>query len=98
MGMAKGYWMFHATIIDPDTYQRYVERDAEAFDKHGARFLARGGDFVPVEGSSRERHVIVEFESYEAALACYRSAEYQEASEFRRAAAITDLVIINGAS
>jgi uncharacterized protein (DUF1330 family) len=94
--MAKGYWMFHTTVSDPETYKKYVERDGEAFAKYGARFLVRGGEFQAVEGSARERHVIVEFESYETALACFHSREYQAASEFRRASAITDLVIIKG--
>ena len=94
--MAKGYWMFHTTVTDPETYKEYFERDAEAFVKYGARFLARGGEFVPVEGFARERHVIIEFESYETALACYRSAEYQAASKFRWAAASTDLLIVRG--
>jgi uncharacterized protein (DUF1330 family) len=40
--------------------------------------------------------VIIEFESYETALACFHSPEYQAASEFRWASAITDLVIIKG--
>jgi uncharacterized protein (DUF1330 family) len=92
--MAKGYWMFHTTVSDPETYKKYVERDGAAFAKYGARFLVRGGEFQAVEGSARERHVIIEFESYETALACFHSPEYQAASEFRRASAITDLVII----
>jgi uncharacterized protein (DUF1330 family) len=96
--MAKGYWMFHVTITDPETYAKYVERDAEPFARHGARFLARGGEFVAVEGNARQRHVIIEFDSYETACACYESPEYQAASEFRRAAAITDLVIVKGTS
>jgi uncharacterized protein (DUF1330 family) len=81
--MAKGYWMFHTTVSDPETYKKYVERDGAAFAKYGARFLVRGGEFQAVEGSARERHVIIEFESYETALACFHSPEYQAASEFR---------------
>jgi len=95
--MAKGYWMFHTTVSDAETYRKYVEQDAEAFMKYGARFLARGGEFLAAEGAARERHVIIAFDSYEIALACYRSPEYQTASEFRRAAAATDLVIVQGA-
>jgi uncharacterized protein (DUF1330 family) len=94
--MAKGYWMFHTTVTDAETYRKYVERDGEAFNKYGARFLARGGEFQVVEGTSKERHVIVEFDSYEAALACFHSREYQSAPEFRQTAAVTDLVIIKG--
>jgi uncharacterized protein (DUF1330 family) len=94
--MPKAYWMFHATITDPDTYRKYVERDGETFAKYGARFLARGGEAVVVEGSSRTRHVIIEFESLAVARACYDSPEYQAASVFRRAGAVTDLVIVEG--
>lgn len=94
--MAKGYWMFSTTVTDGDAYKKYVERDGEAFDKFGARFLVRGGEFQVVEGSSQQRHVIIEFESYERARACYHSREYQSAAEFRRTAAVTDLVIIKG--
>jgi uncharacterized protein (DUF1330 family) len=95
--MAKGYWIFHTTVTDPETYRKYVARDGEAFEKYGARFLVRGGEFQVVEGASKERHVIIEFESYESALACFRSGEYQAASAFRRMAAVTDLVIVKGA-
>ena len=96
--MAKGYWIFHTTVTDLDSYAKYVERDGEAFTKYGARFLVRGGAFRAVEGTARDRHVIIEFASYEAALACYQSPEYQAAFEFRRDAAITDLVIVQGAA
>ena len=95
--MPKGYWMFQVTINDPDAYKKYIERmDVEAFGRYGARFLVRGGQFQAVEGATQQRHVIIEFESYEKALECYRSPEYQAASEFRRAAALTDLVIVEG--
>ncbi|WP_428668586.1 DUF1330 domain-containing protein [Reyranella sp.] len=94
--MPKAYWIFNATITDPDTYRKYVERDGEAFAKYGARFLVRGGDAVVVEGSARARHVIIEFENLAVARACYDSPEYQAASVFRRAGAVTDLIIVEG--
>lgn len=96
--MAKGYWMFHVTVTDPETYKKYIEADAEPFAKYGARFLVRGGEFAAVEGNARERHVVIEFDSFETAMACYESPEYQAASAFRKAAAATDLVIVRGTS
>lgn len=96
--MAKGYWIFQTTITDPATYQKYVERDGAAFSKYGARFVVRGGPFVVAEGTSRQRHVLIEFKDCETALACFHSPEYQAASEFRRAGAVTDLVIVEGAA
>ena len=94
--MPKGYWIFQATVTDPETYKKYVERDGEAFAKYGARFLVRGGAFVVAEGSSRQRHVIIEFDDYATAQACFHSPEYQAASAFRRTGAVTDLVIVEG--
>jgi uncharacterized protein (DUF1330 family) len=95
--MNKGYWLFQTTISDPETYRKYVERDGAVFAKYGARFLVRGGEFVVAEGSGRQRHVVIEFDSFQTAQACFHSPEYQAACEFRRAGAITDLVIVEGA-
>jgi uncharacterized protein (DUF1330 family) len=96
-GMSKGYWLFQTTVTDPDTYRKYFERDGAAFAKYGARFLVRGGAFVVAEGTSRQRHVVIEFDSYATAQDCFHSPEYQAASAFRRAGAVTDLVIVEGA-
>ena len=40
--------------------------------------------------------MVLEFPSYEAALACYRSPEYQAAIELRQGKAEVDLVVIEG--
>jgi uncharacterized protein (DUF1330 family) len=94
--MSKGYWIFQTTVTDDAAYRQYVELDSAAFVKYGARFLVRGGEFVVTEGTGRQRHVVIEFDSYGTARACFDSPEYQAASVFRRAGAITDLIIIEG--
>ena len=94
--MAKGYWVAHVTVTDPDNYPKYVAANAAAFEKYGARFLVRGGRFEAPEGAARERHVVIEFDSYEQALACYHSPEYAEAARLREAYADSDLVIVEG--
>ena len=96
--MAKGYWVAHVTVTDPDNYPKYIAADAAAFEKYGARFLVRGGRFEAPEGAARERHVVIEFDSYEQALACYHSPEYAEAARLRQAYADSDLVIVEGAA
>ena len=53
-------------------------------EKYGARFLVRGGACAAPEGPARERHVMIEFASYDKALACYYAPEYQEAAKFAR--------------
>ncbi|NJO12129.1 MAG: DUF1330 domain-containing protein [Gammaproteobacteria bacterium] len=92
----RGYWIVHISVTDAANYPKYVAADAAAFAKHGARFLVRGGRFEAVEGSARQRHVVIEFESYEAALACYRSPEYQAAAKLRRAYAESEVMIVEG--
>jgi uncharacterized protein (DUF1330 family) len=94
--MAKGYWIAHVDITDPDGYKDYVAANAEAFKKFGARFLVRGGSFENPEGTARARNVVLEFPSYEAALGCYRSPEYAKALRIRAKTAESDVIVIEG--
>lgn len=94
--MAKGYWIVHITVTDPENYPKYIAADAAAFEKFDARFLVRGGRYEAVEGPARERHVVIEFASFERALACYRSEDYQAAAKLRQAYAESELVIVEG--
>jgi uncharacterized protein (DUF1330 family) len=94
--MAKGYWMGRVDIADQERYKAYMAANAEPFRKYGARFLVRGGRFEVPEGSSRSRHVVIEFPSYDAALECWKSPEYQQALKLRQPVSTIDLVIIEG--
>ena len=81
---------------DPEQYTAYIAANALAIKNFRARFLVRSGRFENPERSSRSRNVVIEFPSYEPALDCYKSAEYQEALTLRLAAFTTDLVIVEG--
>lgn len=94
--MPKGYWIVRVDVHDPEAYNAYIAANAEAFAKYGARFLVRGGRFEPVEGTARARNVVIEFPSYQAALACYRSPEYARAMALRRPASTADVLVIEG--
>jgi uncharacterized protein (DUF1330 family) len=95
--MAKGYWIARIDVTDPETYKAYIAAATPAYQKYGAKFLIRGGRSEAVEGSARGRNVVIEFESYDVALACYRSAEYQAAAEFRRKASLGEILVAEGA-
>ena len=94
--MAKGYWIVRGEVTDPDKYARYIKANAAPLKAHDARFVVRGGRSEAVEGTSRSRNVVLEFPSYQAALDCYRSPEYQAVLALRKDAADIDLIIIEG--
>ena len=95
--MPKGYWIAHVEVTDPDQYVHYVENAKVAFEKYGATFLARGGRNEEVEGAlGRSRHVVIEFPSYQAALDCFHSPEYQAAREHRLPAGVALITLLEG--
>lgn len=94
--MPKGYWIVRLDITDQEKFKAYLVANVEALKKYGAHFLARAGRCEIPEGTSRTRNTIVEFPSYEAALACWKSPEYQKAIKLRQPASTIDLVIVEG--
>jgi len=94
--MAKGYWIARVDVNDEDGYKPYAAANPAIFKKFGGRFVVRGGKFEGVEGRSRARNVVIEFPSYEAALACYRSPEYQRNIAVRQPHAVADIIVIEG--
>lgn len=94
--MAKGYWIARVDVRDAEAYKNYVALNGVAFAKFGARFLVRGGGFECVAGSHRARNVVLEFPSYQAAIDCWNSPEYQKARAAQMGGADMDAVVIEG--
>lgn len=94
--MAKGYWIARVDIRDAERYKDYVAAAKPAFETYGAKFLARGGAYTLLEGDGRARNVVVEFPSYQAAVDCYNSPEYQIAAKIRQEVADGEIVVVEG--
>jgi len=94
--MAKAYWIGRVDVRDEEAYKPYAAANPGIFRKYGGRFVVRSGKYECMEGSSRPRNVVIEFPDYAAALACYRSPEYQANIKVRQPHAIVDLVIVEG--
>ena len=92
----KGYWIVRVDITDQEAYKAYTTANAAPLRKFGARFLVRAGRFETPEGASRMRNAVIEFPSYQAALDCWNSPEYQEIIHLRSRVSTIDLVIIEG--
>jgi len=94
--MAKGYWIGRVDVSNEDGYKPYAAANAAIFKKYGAKYVIRGGKFESVEGQARSRNVVIEFPDYAAAMACYRSPEYQENIKRRLPHSVADLIVIEG--
>jgi uncharacterized protein (DUF1330 family) len=92
------YWIGCARVRDPEGLRRYADLAQLAALEHPSRVLARGGRIEVLEGAATDnRYVVLEFPSMQAALALYRSREYQQAARVRQAATEAgQLVIVEG--
>jgi uncharacterized protein (DUF1330 family) len=94
--MPKGYWIARVDVNNEGGYKPYAAANAAIFKKYGGKFVVRAGKFEGMEGTSRSRNVVIEFPDYAAALACYRSDEYQANIKVRQPHSSIDLIIIEG--
>jgi uncharacterized protein (DUF1330 family) len=92
----KGYWIAQFDVTDMEGYKAYMRADQAPFSQFGARYLVRGGRRDVMEGSARSRIVVLEFPSYDVALGCYRSPEYQAARKLRDGNANADVIVAEG--
>lgn len=79
--MPNGYWVsVYPTITDPEGFDVYNKLARPAVKAAGGRVLASiGSRVVAHEAGIAERVVLIEFDSFEQAVAAYESAAYQEA-------------------
>jgi uncharacterized protein (DUF1330 family) len=95
--MTKGYWVSaYKEISDPEKLAAYAELAGPAIIKAGGKFLIRGIPAEAFEHGIKERTVVVEFETIEAALNAHKSADYLKALEALDDGAIRDFRIIGG--
>ncbi len=94
--MPKAYIIARITVTDPDKYAAYVKDATAAIARFGGRPLVRGGAYAELEGGSRPRNVVIEFESLDQAKAYYHSPEYQAAKAKREGAGIAEIVAVEG--
>ena len=96
------YWVAHAKIDDPVEYKKYTDLVPAIIKQYGGKVLARGGRYKINEGDEHfwrfHRHVVIEFPTFEQAVACFESQEYREAAAFRRKenVGVVENVVVEG--
>lgn len=96
--MKKGYWVVaYRSISDQSALKRYGELAVPAIQAGGGVTLVRTADAVEPRGAGlKQRVVVIEFESFENALATYNSPAYQEAVKALGTGAERDFRIVEG--
>ncbi|HWE46258.1 MAG TPA: DUF1330 domain-containing protein [Caulobacteraceae bacterium] len=93
----KGYVVAMVEVNDPAAYEAYRSRTADVIAQYGGRFIVRGGQVEVREGEfRRNRLVVLEFPSLDAARTFYDSPEYQAILPLRTRAAEADLLLVEG--
>jgi uncharacterized protein (DUF1330 family) len=96
--MKKGYWVVaYRSISDESALKAYGALALPAIESSGGRVLTTGTSQVQVhEGGLPLRAILVEFDSYEKALAAYKSVAYREALHALGSGADRDFRIVEG--
>jgi uncharacterized protein (DUF1330 family) len=97
--MKKGYWVVaYKSISDEAAVKAYGALALPALESLGGRFLTRSTSQIRArEAGLQERTVLVEFDSYENALAAHESDAYQKALRALGSGAERDFRIVEGA-
>lgn len=95
--MPKGYMISaHRSPADPDKSAAYRELAIPALEGAGGKFLAAGGKVVAKENGVEERTILIEFESFDAAVAAFEGDAYQEAIRALDGGADRDIRLFEG--
>jgi uncharacterized protein (DUF1330 family) len=97
--MKKGYWVVaYRSISNESAVKAYGALALPAVQAFNGRFLTRSTSQVQVhEAGLQQRTVIVEFDSYDIALAAHKSESYQKALQALGSGAERDYRIVEGA-
>tara|TARA_X000001036_G_scaffold113783_1_gene106741 strand:- start:143 stop:442 length:300 start_codon:yes stop_codon:yes gene_type:complete len=76
--MKKGYWIsLYLKVDSQENLKKYAETVTPVIKSFGGVPLIRGGKYKAFEGDDFTRTVVWEFPSYEKAIECHNSKEYQ---------------------
>ena len=92
-----GFWIVQGSAVkDQEAFDEYARLWDPIGERYGATFIAAGRQHETREGGDYARVVLIEFPSYEKAVACYDDPEYQAALLYARKAYDRHLVIVEG--
>ncbi len=91
-----GYWIIRGNLKDQAALEAYAAAFQPLGQRYRVKIIAGRGQSKTVEGPSFGRHLVIRFDSYAEALACYEDPEYQALLPLVERAQQRELVIIEG--
>ena len=97
--MKKGYWIaLYKNINSLDNLKKYSEAVTPIIMSYGGVPLVRGGNYKIYSGDNFPRTVIWEFPTFNKAIECHNSTEYQNGWSIAKDTTERHLQIIEGFS
>ena len=92
------YFIGGVDVSDPSWLKEYGRKVGALVEKHGGRYLVRGGATEVKEGTAPSSRVmvVIEFPSMENARALYNDPEYAPLIKLRQTGSSGDLVLVEG--
>jgi uncharacterized protein (DUF1330 family) len=91
------YVIVTISVKDPVAYEEYKPLALASVTRHGGRYLVRAGRIETLEGEPPGgRVVILEFPSFDQAMAWYDSDDYRECATIRWDSATSSLFVVEG--
>tara|TARA_B100000795_G_C22510385_1_gene327471 strand:- start:28 stop:324 length:297 start_codon:yes stop_codon:yes gene_type:complete len=95
----KGYWIaLYRKIDNTKNLKNYSIKVTPIIESFGGKPLVRGGKYKFLEGDEFSRTVVWEFPSYEQAVNCHDSREYQDGWALAKDTTVRNLQIVEGFS
>ena len=97
--MKKGYWIsLYSKVKNQENLKKYSEAVIPIIKSFGGVPIIRGGNHQTYNGEDFIRTVVWEFPSYEKAIECHDSAEYQAGWSLAKDTTIRHMQVIEGFS
>ena len=97
--MKKGYWIsLYFKVDNQENLKKYAETVTPIIKRFGGKPLVRGGKYETFDGENFLRTVIWEFPSYDIAIECHNSKEYQAGWSLAKETTKRHMQIVEGFS
>ncbi len=93
------YLIADITVHDPEGYKEYAAKVPSLIEKHGGKYLVRGGTTEVLEGDwIPARLIVIQFPSRRAALSFYNDPVYEPLKKVRISTSSGNLILAESES